>query len=129
MPLHNSFNIDLIQSTVIIWWNPLLDTYVFYTAGFLKLTSWAVWIVNFYEIIGSRGNVLSCCNVMSWRHIHGDGCLQTPIISDYQFNFKLWKYIIVNSGGSRISRRGVPWTPEAATFRKFCMSKWKNLDP
>ena len=23
---------------------------------------------------------------------------------------------------------GGPWTPEAATFRKFCMSKRKNLD-
>ena len=39
-----------------------------------------------------------------------------------------------NSGGSRISRRGrrprggAP-TPEAATFRKICMSKRKNLDP
>ena len=39
------------------------------------------------------------------------------------------------SGGSRISRRGGvdlvggPWTPEAATFRKFCLSKRKNLDP
>ena len=25
-------------------------------------------------------------NITSWHHIHGDGCLQTPIISDYQFN-------------------------------------------
>ena len=40
------------------------------------------------------------------------------------------------SGGSRISRRGGrgprtggPWTPEAATFQKFCMSKRKNLGP
>ena len=37
------------------------------------------------------------------------------------------------SGGSRIShmggwpRRGV-WTPEAATFHKICMSKWKNWE-
>ena len=42
----------------------------------------------------------------------------------------------VCSGGSRISRRGDvdlvgggPWTPEAVMFRKFCMSKRKNLDP
>ena len=21
------------------------------------------------------------------------------------------------------------WTPKAVTFQKFCMSKWKNLDP
>ena len=33
------------------------------------------------------------------------------------------------SGGSRISRRGGAWTPEAVTFQKFCMSKRKNLDP
>ena len=39
------------------------------------------------------------------------------------------------SGGSRISRRGGVdlvvgvWTPEAVMFRKFCMSKRKNLDP
>ena len=32
------------------------------------------------------------------------------------------------SGGSRISRWGA-WTLEAVTFRKFCMSKRKNLDP
>ena len=25
--------------------------------------------------------------------------------------------------------RGGAWTPEAVTFRKFCMSKRKNLDP
>ena len=43
--------------------------------------------------------------------------------------------VYVVSGGSRISRRGGvdlvggPWTPEAATFRKFRMSKRKNLDP
>ena len=24
---------------------------------------------------------------------------------------------------------GGAWTPEAVTFRKFCMSKQKNLDP
>ena len=24
---------------------------------------------------------------------------------------------------------GGAWTPEAVTFRKFCMSKRKNLDP
>ena len=33
-----------------------------------------------------------------------------------------------SSGGSRISRRGT-WTPEAATFRKICMSKRKNQVP
>ena len=37
------------------------------------------------------------------------------------------------SGGSRISHRGAwtsweAWNPEAVTFRKFCMSKRKNLD-
>ena len=42
--------------------------------------------------------------------------------------------LIIFSGGSRISRRGGldlvggPWTPEAVTFRKFCISKRKNLD-
>ena len=42
---------------------------------------------------------------------------------------------ILHSGGSRIPvvwRRphgGGALTPEAVTFRKFCMSKWKNLDP
>ena len=30
--------------------------------------------------------------------------------------------------GGRGPRRGA-WTPEAVTFRKFCMSKRKNLDP
>ena len=41
----------------------------------------------------------------------------------------------LSSGGSRISRRARhgshrgAWTPEAVVFRKFCMSKWKNLDP
>ena len=38
------------------------------------------------------------------------------------------------NGGFRISRRGRrprggAYTPEAVTFRKFCMSKRKNLDP
>ena len=45
-------------------------------------------------------------------------------------------YVMVrSSGGSRISRRGgrrprggTP-TPEAVTFRKFCMSKGNNVDP
>ena len=36
---------------------------------------------------------------------------------------------VQSSGGSRISRRGGAWTPKAVTFRKFCMSKRKNLDP
>ena len=31
-------------------------------------------------------------------------------------------------GGAWTSYGG-PWTPEAATFQKFCMSKRKNLDP
>ena len=30
--------------------------------------------------------------------------------------------------GGRGPRRGA-WTPEAVAFRKFCMSKRKNLDP
>ena len=30
--------------------------------------------------------------------------------------------------GGRGPRRGA-WTPEAVMFRKFCMSKQKNLDP
>ena len=39
------------------------------------------------------------------------------------------------SSGSRISRRGALnlvgglWTPKVVMFRKFCMSKRKNLDP
>ena len=39
-------------------------------------------------------------------------------------------YYTSGSGGSRISLKGggAP-TPEAATFRKICMSKRKNLDP
>ena len=45
------------------------------------MTSWAVWIASFYDIIASQRSITS------WRYIHGDGCLQTPIISDYQFNF------------------------------------------
>ena len=32
-------------------------------------------------------------------------------------------------GGGRGPRWGGAWTPEAVTFRKFCMSKRKNLDP
>ena len=32
------------------------------------------------------------------------------------------------SAGGREPRTGA-WTPEAVTFRKFCMSKQKNLDP
>ena len=31
--------------------------------------------------------------------------------------------------GGRGPRRGGVWTPEAVTFRKFCMSKRKNLNP
>ena len=31
--------------------------------------------------------------------------------------------------GGRGPRRGGAWTPEPGTFRKFCMSKQKNLDP
>ena len=33
------------------------------------------------------------------------------------------------SVGGRGPRRGGAWTPEVVTFRKFCMSKRKNLDP
>ena len=60
--------------------------YAFSSVGacFQKLMSWAEWIANFHDVIASQWNV------MSWRHIHGDGCFQTPIISDYQFNFILW---------------------------------------
>ena len=29
------------------------------------------------------------CNVTSWCHVHGDGCLQTPVVYDYLFNFIL----------------------------------------
>ena len=32
-------------------------------------------------------------------------------------------------GGGAWTSYGGPWTPEAATFQKFCMSKRKNLDP
>ena len=40
----------------------------------------------------------------------------------------------IKSGESRISHGGREphtgaWTPEVVTFKKFCMSKWKNLDP
>ena len=31
-------------------------------------------------------------------------------------------------GGCGPRSRGA-WTPKAVTFRKLCMSKWKNLDP
>ena len=40
-------------------------------------------------------------------------------------------YAVADPGftmGGRQPRRGAP-TPEAATFRKICMSKRKNLDP
>ena len=56
------------------------------TLCFQKLTSWAVWIANLYDVITSRCNVMPWCNVKSWYHVHGDRCLQTPIVSDYQFN-------------------------------------------
>ena len=52
----------------------------------------------------------------------------------YFFLFvKLYKKFL-HSGRSRISRRAHPPrrgppTPDAATFRKICMSKRKNLDP
>ena len=51
--------------------------------------------------------------------------------------FSPCSFIKFSSGGSRISLRGRhgphkgggAWTPEAVTFRKFCMPKRKNLDP
>ena len=51
--------------------------------------SWGVWIATFYDIIVSQHNIMSWCNVMSWHHIHGDRCLQIPVISDYQFNLEM----------------------------------------
>ena len=92
------------------------DIYVFYTACFQKLTSWAIWITNFYDVISSRCNVTPCCNITSWRHIPRDGCLQTPIISDYQFNSTISNNTTKNNRGQRL-------------FPKITMPIWISKDP
>ena len=41
----------------------------------------------FGHCVSKRRNVIALWhNVTSWRHIHGDGCLQTPVVYDYPFN-------------------------------------------
>ena len=72
-----------------LYWLPgvCTDTYVFYQHFFRN------WPVEKYEslIFMTRA---SWRNIMSWCHIHGDGCWQTPIISDYQFNFTYCSAVI-----------------------------------
>ena len=38
---------------------------------------------------------MSQCKVMSWRRINGDGCLQTPVVYDYPFNYRIVKFSIL----------------------------------
>ena len=41
----------------------------------------------FGHCVSQRHNVITLwCNITSWRHVHGDGCLQTPVVYDYPFN-------------------------------------------
>ena len=55
-------------------------------------------------------------------------CILNVLIIHAEYRSTIKEKVVEYSGGSRISRRGAP-TPEAATFRKICMSKRKNLDP
>ena len=56
----------------------------------------------FGHCVSQRRNFITLwCNVTSWRHVHGDGCLQTPVVYDYPFNFNgiklhaLWLSIVI----------------------------------
>ena len=43
----------------------------------------------FGHCVSQRHNVIMLWrNITSWRHVHGDGCLQTPVVYDY--SFYLW---------------------------------------
>ena len=49
----------------------------------------------FGHCVSQRRNVITLWrNVTSWHHVdlHGDGCLQTPVVYDYPFNI-LWTWI------------------------------------
>ena len=78
--------------------------------------SWAIWTANYYDII------VLWCNVTSWHHIHGDWCLQTPIISDYEFNF-------VN--GQVCGKQSHNQAPEklvkTTNFINIMKNVWKNI--
>ena len=78
--------------------------------------------------------------ILLMRHCTYTFMTLIPIFKQYLPHFPqkyLLKFnilIFLLSGRSRISRRGRgprrgAWTPKAVTFRKFCMSKRKNLDP
>ena len=42
----------------------------------------------FGHCVSQRCNVTTLWrNITSWRHVHGDGCLQTPVVYDHPFNF------------------------------------------
>ena len=68
-------------------------------------------------------------------------CFQHKLLQEYSGSYYVNRRlehspdVKVTSGGSRIFNKGSvdlvegPWTPEVVTFRKFCMSKQKNLDP
>ena len=96
-----------------------------------------VWLLDnwFYNVLSEQSS-----SQTTWISVQCISQLETVLSlclsCDYD-NFRwLWQNSVIISGGSRISHGEggadlVGWapTPEAATFRKICMSKRKNLDP
>ena len=65
-----------------------IDTYVFYQSVLQKKRP------EFGHCVLQRRNVIMLwCNVTSWRHVHGDGCLQTPVVYDYPFNWTCKRHV------------------------------------
>ena len=71
---------DINGSVIGVW----IDTYVFYQSVLQKRPE-------FGHCVSQRRNVITLWrNITSWRHVHGDGCLQTPVVYDYPFIFYMF---------------------------------------
>ena len=82
---------------------------------------------NHVQITRKRGN--DHITVLAGSTYVLDCKVQNNPFIETSSSFVIWNNNLISSGGSRISRRGGAWTPEAATFRKICTSKRKNWVP
>ena len=84
-------------------------------------------------VIVCRKDVTLWCNVTSWRHVHGDGCSQTPVVYDYPFNFfertvtKMWTLESIGAFRSDHSLNSDKyerdWPAQTKTF-KLMIARW-----
>ena len=80
---------------------------------------------------------MCACTVAFSVNVHIYSCIYTVKVRIYSVNVHIYSVNVHISvadpgfpvGGGGMDLIGGPWTPEVAMFRKFCMSKRKNLDP